>query len=142
MKQVYATFIAKNDGTFLVYVPDMDIYTESDSFVGAIEMARDAIGLKGIDFEEDKKELPTPSTSEDALAKAKDNASIFDYSTGILTFVDVDFAEYRRKYDMKTVRRNVALPNWLNYEADKAGINVSRVLQEALMKTLNVSRNL
>lgn len=42
---------------------------------------------------------------------------------------------------MKTVRRNVALPNWLNYEAEKAGINVSRVLQEALMNTFNVSRN-
>lgn len=141
MKQVYATFIAENNGDFLVYVPDMDIYTEGDSFVDAIEMARDAIGLKGIDLEDDQKEFPVPSSQDEAIKKAKSNADIFDYSSGILTFVDVDFSEYRRKNDMKTVRRNVALPNWLNYEADKAGINVSRVLQDALMKTLNVSRN-
>lgn len=97
MKQVYATFIAENDGNFLVYVPDMDIYTEGNTFVDAIEMARDAIGLKGIDFEDDKKDFPSPSTREEAIAKAKSNADIFDYSTGVLTFVDVDFAEYRRK---------------------------------------------
>ena len=38
------------------------------------------------------------------------------------------------------VRRNVTLPNWLNIEAEKAHINVSRVLQEALMNTLGVNQ--
>ena len=54
--------------------------------------------------------------------------------------VDIDFAEYRRKVDDKTVRRNVTLTNWLNQEAEKTHINVSRVLQEALMMKLGVSR--
>ena len=48
--------------------------------------------------------------------------------------------EERRKIDTKVVRKNVSLPSWLNYEADKAGINVSRVLQEALISVLGVSR--
>ena len=56
--------------------------------------------------------------------------------------MNVDFTEYRKKVDTKTVRRNVALPSWLNYEAEHAGINVSRVLQEALMDVLNVRRNI
>lgn len=140
MKQVYPTFIAENGTDVLVYVPDMEIYTEGENFADAIEMARDAIGLKGIDYEDDGKALPVPSTQQEAISKAKEDTEIFDYSTGILTFVDVDFTEYRKKVDTKTVRRNVALPSWLNYEADKAGINVSRVLQEALVKVLNVSR--
>ena len=38
---------------FLVYVPDMEIYTEGKDFADAIEMARDAIVLKGIDLEDD-----------------------------------------------------------------------------------------
>ena len=54
--------------------------------------------------------------------------------------VDIDFAEYRKRADNKTVRRNVTLPNWLNQEAEYAGINVSKVLQEALMTKLGVSR--
>lgn len=41
--------------------------------------------------------------------------------------MDVDFSEYRRRIDNKTVRRNVTLPNWLNREAERAHINVSRL---------------
>lgn len=139
MKQVYPTFIAQNDSDFLVYVPDMDIYTEGETFADAMEMARDAIGLKGTDMEDDKKKLPLPSSIEDAIKKAKEDADEFDYSTGILTYVDIDFTEYRRRKGQKSVRRNVTLPSWLDFEADKAGINVSKVLQDALISTLKLS---
>lgn len=53
--------------------------------------------------------------------------------------VDIDSTEYRRKIDTKSVRRNVALPSWLNYEAEHSGINVSKVLQDALIQVLNVT---
>ena len=146
MKQVYPTFILNTiDGSshpFLVCVPDMDIFTEGDTFADAIEMARDAIGLAGISMEDNKEELPVPSDQEAAIEKVKQDTEDIDFSKGILTYVDVDFSEYRKKVDTKTVRRNVALPSWLNYEAEHAGINVSRVLQEALMNVLNVKRNI
>ena len=146
MKQFYPTFIVNtNDGSehpFLVWVPDMEILTEGDTFADAIEMARDAIGLAGISMEDNGEELPTPSDQRNALEKVKQNREYIDFSEGILTYVDVDFLEYRKKVDTKTVRRNVALPSWLNYEAEHAGINVSRVLQEALMNVLNVKRNI
>ncbi|MBD5453687.1 MAG: HicB family protein [Lachnospiraceae bacterium] len=146
MKQVYSTFIVNtNDGSdhpFLVCVPDMEIFTEGDTFADAIEMARDAIGVAGISMEDNKEELPIPSDQLAAIEKVKQNTEIIDFSEGILTYVDVDFLEYRKKVDTKTVRRNVALPSWLNYEAEHAGINVSRVLQEALMNVLNVKRNI
>lgn len=140
MKQVYPVLIAEYKKDFLVYVPDMEIYTEGKSMVDAIEMARDAIGLKGIDFEDDGKAIPLPSTREVAINRAKEDADIFDYSTGILTLVDVDFYEYRRRVDNKAVRRNVTLPNWLNAEAEKAQLNVSRVLQDALISILGITR--
>lgn len=146
MKQVYPAFIVNtNDGSehpFLVCVPDMEIFTEGASFANAIEMARDAIGLTGISMEDHKEELPTPSDQEAAIEKVKQDTEVIDFSEGILTYVDVDFSEYRKKVDTKTIRRNVALPGWLDYEAEHAGINVSRVLQEALMNVLNVKRNI
>ena len=146
MKQVYPTFIVNtNDGSehpFLVCVPDMEIFTEGDSLADSIEMARDAIGLAGISMEDHKEEIPAPSDQAAAMEKVKQNAEDIDFSKGILTYVDVDFTEYRKRVDTKTVRRNVALPGWLNYEAEHAGINVSRVLQEALMNVLNVKRNI
>lgn len=140
MKQVYPVFITEYKKDYLVYVPDMDIYTEGKTMADAIGMARDAIGLKGIDFEDDARSIPFPSSQEDAIAKAKENCGIFDYSTGILTLVDVNFTEYRRRMDNKAVRRNVTLPNWLNAEAEKAQINVSRVLQEALINVLGLTK--
>lgn len=146
MKQVYPTFILNTDDSsphpFLVYVPDMEIFTEGDSLADSIEMARDAIGLAGISMEDHKEEIPAPSDQAAAMEKVKQNAEDIDFSKGILTYVDVDFTEYRKRVDTKTVRRNVALPGWLNYEAEHAGINVSRVLQEALMNVLNVKRNI
>lgn len=146
MKQVYPTFIVNtNDGSehsFLVCVPDMEIFTEGDTFADAIEMARDAIGLAGISMEDNNEELPMPSDQKIAIEKVQQDTEDIDFSKGVLTYVDVDFSEYRKKVDTKTVRRNVAIPSWLNYEAEHAGINVSRVLQEALMNVLNVKRNI
>ena len=93
-------------------------------------------------MEDNKEELPIPSEQSAAIEKVRQDTEEIDFSKGILTYVDVDFSEYRKKVDTKTVRRNVALPSWLNYEAEHAGINVSRVLQEALMEVLNVKRNI
>ncbi|MGN0153330.1 MAG: type II toxin-antitoxin system HicB family antitoxin [Lachnospiraceae bacterium] len=139
MKEVYPTFIKKEKECYLVYIPDFDIYTEGYSFPDAIAMARDAIGLKGISMEDDNIALPQPSSYEQATVKARQDTEDCDYTEGILTMVDIDFVEYRRKIDQKMVRRNVTLPNWLDYEARKAHLNVSKVLQEALMVKLNVA---
>lgn len=137
MKRAYPAFIEKADDKYLVFVPDMDIYTEGNDFADAIEMARDAIGLKGIDMEDEGMELPVPSDTEGAIKKAKEDADeIFDYSKGTLTYVDIDFSVYRKRIDNKMVRRNVTLPYRLNYEAERAHINVSKVLQEALQEKL------
>jgi predicted RNase H-like HicB family nuclease len=132
VKKAYPTFIAQHGMDYLVYIPDMNIYTEGKTITDAIEMARDAIGLKGIDFEDDNKSIPEASDYATAIMKAKEDTEDFDYSQGMLTMVDVDFSEYRKKMDNRMVRRNVTLPNWLNAEADRLNLNVSKVLQEAL----------
>ena len=107
-----------------------------------VEIMIYTIGLAGISMEDNNEDLPVPSDQKAAIEKVQQDTEDIDFSKGILTYVDVDFSEYRKKVDTKTVRRNVALPNWLNYEAEHAGINVSRVLQEALMNVLNVKRNI
>ena len=140
MKSVYPViFTQLNDekDTVLIEVPDLQILTEGFGMADAVDMARDAIGLKGIDYEDDGTELPQPSLMDDIDVT---NGTFAEDGKSFLSLVDIDFMEYRRKADNKTVRRNVTLPNWLNQEADKAHINVSRVLQEALMMKLGVSR--
>ncbi len=130
MKEAYPILISPTEGGFVVYIPDFNINTEGDTLTEAIEMARDAIGLIGIVMEDDKKALPKPSEIN-AVAKETKN--------DIITLVDVDFSEYRRQNDMRTVRRNVTLPSWLDFEAKKSGLNVSAVLQKALKQELHIT---
>lgn len=129
MKAAYPVVLTREDKWTLVYIPDFEINTEGSDYADAMEMARDAIGLMGITLEDDGKALPAPS---DLRKVAESN------SKGVVTLVDVDFTEYRRANDMRTVRRNVSLPQWLNVQAEKAGINVSAVLQKALKAELNL----
>ena len=135
-KKVYPTILTQtDDGTVLIEVPDMEILTQGKDYADAIMMARDAIGLKGISMEDAGEKLPEPS---DLSSVHPDKGTFADEGKGIVTRVDVDFLIYRRKNDNRMVRRNVTLPNWLNQEAEEAKLNVSKVLQEALMAKLNV----
>lgn len=140
MRNVYPViFTSVNDekDTVLVEVPDLGILTEGFGMADAMYMARDAIGLKGIDYEDAGRSIPEPSD----LASIDVAAGTFaEDGKSCVSLIDIDFVEYRRRVDNKTVRRNVTLPNWLNQEAEKAHLNVSRVLQEALIAKLDLVR--
>lgn len=128
MKAVYPVVLEQDKKFVVVYVPDFDINTQGEDYLEAIEMARDAIALVGISKEDKKEPMPKPSEAKDIkLIEGQ-----------MLTLVDVDFADYRRKNDLKTVKKNCTLPSWLCYEAEKRGINFSAVLQEALKDKIMV----
>lgn len=112
-----------------VFIPDLNINTEGENIADAMRMARDAIGLFALCEKEDfGRELPKPS--EISAIECPENSFI--------TLVDVNYDEYKRKNDTRTVRRNVTLPYWLDAEAKKSKINVSAVLQRALKAELNI----
>lgn len=129
MKKAYPIILTPDSDGYVVYIPDFNANTQGNDLAEAIEMARDAIGIMGIDMEDDKKPLPEPSST--ANFKVKENE--------LVSLVDVDFSEYRRKNEMKVVKKNCTLPSWLCYEAEKANINFSQVLQAALKKELNIT---
>jgi predicted RNase H-like HicB family nuclease len=132
MKLVYPVIISKekSDDYYDVYIPDLEVNTEGETIADAIEMARDAIGLKCLTLDEDNnKSFPAPS--ELSEIKCDDNEFV--------TLVDVDYSEYKKQYSMKAVRRNVTLPSWINYEAEKSGVNVSAILANALKQELHLS---
>ena len=129
MKSVYPVIMTK-ENEIVVYIPDFDVYTQGKDEAEAMAMARDAMGLMGIDMEDDGEALPAPT----ALGSMSVPAGAF------ATLVDVDFGEYRRRHNQRTVRRNVSLPGWLDEEADRAGINVSAILQQALKSELGYSQ--
>ena len=122
---VYPIVLSKDEDGYIVTIPDFDINTEGNDLADAIFMARDAIGMMGIQYQDENKELPIPFSNEYELEDGD-----------ITTLVDVDFDEYRRKHDNRMVKKNCTIPYYLNVEAEKRGINFSRLLQEALLEKI------
>ncbi|MEE0211121.1 MAG: type II toxin-antitoxin system HicB family antitoxin [Negativibacillus sp.] len=132
MKNAYPVIMTQGKEFIVVFVPDFNINTQGKDVPDAIEMARDAIGLMGIDIEDDGEALPQASNIADIQTKAP--------SGSIVSLVDVDFTEYRRKNDMRAVKKNCTIPSWLNFAAERAGINFSATLQAALKKELGIEK--
>lgn len=130
IKEAYPIVLRPDGDGYYVHIPDFDSGTQGDTIAEAMEMARDAIGILGIDMQDDGEALPKPGS----VNFSKEDGDI-------VTFVDVDFDEYRKKVDNRSVKKNCTIPYWLSVEADKANINYSRILQDALAKTLNLSLN-
>ena len=84
MKNAYPIVMTGGQKYIVVWIPDFNINTQGVDLADAIEMARDAIGLVGIDMEDDGEELPKPTKIKDV---------IIDKPESIVTLVDVDFDE-------------------------------------------------
>lgn len=125
MIKAYPIILTPSKIGYVVTVPDLDINTQGKDIAEAIYMARDAIGLWGITEQDDGRTIPEPSTIEPPHELNE-----------FVAWVDIDFDDYRKANDMRTVRKNLTIPSWLNVKAEKAGINFSQVLQEALIERL------
>ena len=128
MKQAYPVIITKDKDFFVASIPDFETGTQGESLAEAIEMARDAIGMCGCYMQDEKKDIPIPTDIGNVTKEASD----------ILTLVDVDFDEYRKKHEMRTVRKNVTIPSWLNEQAESANINFAPLLQKAIKAELHL----
>jgi len=129
MKTAYPVIFKKIDEGYLASAPDFPLDTHGSCLADAIAMARDAIGIMGISLQDDDSSIPTASNILDIECEDDD----------IVSMVDIDFAAYRRQVETRSVRRNISLPSWLNEEADKAGLNVSAIVQSALKQELQIT---
>jgi predicted RNase H-like HicB family nuclease len=85
MTAVYPVILTKDGDGYFVTIPDFEINTEGNNLEEAIFMARDAIGINGIQLEDEGENLPEPFSHE----YKKENGDIE-------TLVDVDFTEYKK----------------------------------------------
>ena len=130
-KYVYpAIFSPCEDGGFTVSFPDVSgCYTDGDTLPEAIEQAKDALCLMLYDMEEREETLPVPTNIKDVHADQND----------VVSLVACDTLEYRKFFDKKAVKKTLTIPNWLNTMAERADINFSAALQEALIEKLHIN---
>lgn len=126
MRKAYKVAIEKTDKGYLVKVPDFDAMTQGEDIADCMYMARDLICVAALGCEDLNQPVPEPNTRE-FIPKADD----------IITYVDVDIDEYRKKHDNKKIKKTLSIASWINKKAEEEGINFSRTLEEALLKKLD-----
>ncbi len=128
MKEVYQVIFTKlKNGKYLVEAPDLECITEGKNLNDAIRMVRDAIGIKGIEIEDCGEKIPK-SSNNIRLKKGV----FYNEGNSVISYVDVDFDDYRKSLDSKMIRKNVSIPNWMNRAVEKEHLNISKILQDAI----------
>lgn len=131
MKRVYPAIFHKSDDKipYFVEVPDLGAMTQGTSLENAIEMAREVICIYIIELQEKGEAIPPASDIGDLK---------IDDESAIISFVDADIEAYKRKMEVRCIRKNCTIPSWLNDEAERAGINFSNALQQGLKAALGI----
>ena len=94
----------------------------------AIKNARSALGLHLWGMERDGEEIPEPTDVKNM--KHEENQAIL--------LVHVFMPPIRYRLDNKFVKKTLSIPQWLNAEAEHAGVNFSQVLQNGLKDYLHL----
>ena len=105
---------------YLVFIPDLDGYTQGESLADSIAMARDYLGTYSLEHE-----LPEPGTIE--FNKEDDDT---------VTLVDINPAAYKKSLDKTPVKKTLTIPAYLNNAAIAEGLNFSQTLSEAIKEKL------
>ena len=113
----------KSEYKYLVYIPDLDGYTQGVSLADAIVMARDYIGTFSLDHA-----LPEPGQIS-FKAEASD----------VVTLVDIDPDSYKRALDKTPVKKTLSIPSYINEAAINEGINFSQTLADVIKDKLHLA---
>lgn len=130
MKKVFypAIFQFEVDESYTVFFPDIDgCISCGKNIEEAYEMASDALGLNLSYLEDNKQPIPIPSMP--LQVKLEDGQ--------FLVVIEFDMQAYKKKNNNKAIKKTLTIPEWLNEEAIKLGVNFSQVLQEALLSKVD-----
>lgn len=118
-----ASFHKNSDASFTVTFPDLPgCITEGKSLGKAMQMAQSAL-TQWVDYLHDEKEpIPAPSSFSDLKVNGDEIISFIQASTK----------------DTRAVKRTVSLPKWMDDKVSEVGFSLSKLLQEAVQKKLDM----
>ena len=129
-KYIYPAIFAKEGAFYTVCFPDLEsCYTQGDDLQDAYDAAEDVLCLTLYNLEESGATIP-PASDVSAISVAPDE---------FVSLVSCNTLEYRKFYDNRAVKKTLTIPAWLNTMSERAGINFSAVLQNALKKELKIT---
>lgn len=131
-KYVYpAIFTPESEGGYSIRFPDIEnCFTDADDIISAMKMANDVLCLMLYELEQANRKIPAASSVSEIQNMTDNNEFV--------SLIACDTIEYRKFFDNKAVKKTLSIPSWLNDMAERAGINFSGTLQEALKQQLNI----
>ena len=125
-----AIFEPGDTAGYTVTFPDLPgCITEGDTLEEAFAMAKEALELHVYGMEADHDSIPDPSRLTPATVPPQATVAVVEAWMPVI----------RSKMANKSVKKNLTVPKWLADAADRADINYSQVLQEALKSRLGVA---
>lgn len=123
----YPAVFHKEEDSFWVEFPDLEgCQTFGDTLNETAAAAQEALAGYVLTLLEEGQELKTPS----------DIKSIETDISSFTSIVICDISNYLN--NSKAVKKTLTIPAWLNNVATQKGVNFSGVLQEALIKELEI----
>lgn len=124
-----AVFKQNGPKGYTVTFPDVPECTASGiSLNNGIVRAEDALSLALYDFEVLGHDIPSPTPIRQ-VSLAQDE---------FVTYIRCDTLDYQKKFNSKAVKKTLTIPQWMNDLATKAGVNFSKLLQEAIIEELKL----
>lgn len=130
-RYAYIAFLSYDDDGISIEFPDLPgclSCAEKDNTVEAFFNAKEALGVHLYGMEQDKDPIPVPSKLEDLKLPAR----------VVPALIEVFMPAVRDRTKTRFVKKTLSLPAWLADQADEAGVNCSKVFQNALMEYLDV----
>lgn len=129
MKLYYPALFKEEQGRFNVTFPDIpEAITCGDNLEHAVEMAKECLGLCLDVRKNNNEEIPMRTNPTKVVCEIGQ----------FVLLVEFDSIEFNKKYNSKSVRKNVTLPAWLAELAEERNINFSFFLKNSLIEKLNV----
>ena len=129
MKYVSPALFAKEDESIIVTFPDLeDTFTDGTTMEEAFENAEDVLNLMLWNREEEKDDIPMPSSPEQITVP----------QGATLAMIKADTLAYRKLHDQKTIRRSITLPSRLDTIAREHNINFSQLMQNAIRRECGI----
>ena len=128
----YIAVVSFDDDGISIDFPDLEgCFTCAENEEEISKMAKEVLGLHLWGMEQDLEPIPEPSSIK--AIKLEDNE--------IAMLIEVFMPAMRAKINNKVIKKTLTIPQWLNLEAERHGVNFSQVLQSALKDYLRLEVN-
>lgn len=135
MYDYIAVFTLEENGIYGVEVPNFgEVYSQGDNLNDAIKNITDCLELGIYGREKDNEKLPSPVNPIEYQPKLEQG----QFMMAIRAYMP----RVREAMDNKAVKKTLTIPQWMNEEVMQYKyINLSKLLQDAILKELNISIN-